>query len=391
MRYKIRTEDGRQLRGRPFYGMSGPGPGGPSDVGTTNDMSVDAAGYGPSGDISGVPGDMGGAGPEGDYIPDDSNIDPNTDPSNPWSQDLQNFRNELTEMNPNYLSNIGANTSELNLANQRNLDLLNEQQRGTRARSGQLGGLSDQAAGLSTIGGQIGALDPTKIATPDLATAQTQTGSIANTLQGIGQGGADPRFAAFRQTQLDQLGRDQQGQQARQSEFFNRRGMGGSSAALNAQNRLSTQFGNQSQALSSQLGMQSLGRQDQALMQALGARGQQGQLGIAGANLTAQQMGQRAGMLNNQAGLLAQQTGMQAGLIGQQQQFAGQTTGLGAGLLNQMSGNTQAKTNMANDAMTAYLENASIPAQLGIAQTAAENQGRDGGGGGGGGFFGLFG
>lgn len=87
---------------------------------------------------------------------------------------------------------------------------------------------------------------------------------------GLGTG-IDPRFEAFRQSQLGLLHTQQQQQQARQSEFFTRRGIAGSSAQLNQQQQLGTQFGQQQQAVSSQLGLQGLAQQNQNVEQGLEA------------------------------------------------------------------------------------------------------------------------
>jgi len=139
-------------------------------------------------------------------------------------------------------------------------------------------------------------------------------------------GGADPRFEAYKTAQLQQLAADQQAQQARQSEFFSRRGLGGSSAALNQMNRLETGFGQQKQNLAATIGMQQLGRQDQALLN---------QQNI---------LGQRAGLAQLMGGL--------------------EETRLGQ--------------------VTAGLENLTIGEQLAIARLAAENAGQNVGGSGGG-------
>ena len=90
----------------------------------------------------------------------------------------------------------------------------------------------------------------------------------ADIFRGIGTGANDPRFDAFKQSQLGQLSREQQQQQAMTSDFFSRRGLGGSSAQLNQMQNLGTQFGQQRQNVMSQLGMQEMGRQDKALLTA---------------------------------------------------------------------------------------------------------------------------
>ena len=50
-------------------------------------------------------------------------------------------------------------------------------------------------------------------------------------------GADDPRFAAFRESQFDVLGANEQSQVAQQSDWFSRRGAGDTTASLNAQNR----------------------------------------------------------------------------------------------------------------------------------------------------------
>ena len=77
---------------------------------------------------------------------------------------------------------------------------------------------------------------------------------VSDELRGIA-GGEDPRFEAFRQMTLGDIG-------ARNAEFFGRRGTGGSTAALNALQR-STLGAN------TQIGMAQLGRQDTARLQSL--------------------------------------------------------------------------------------------------------------------------
>lgn len=162
-------------------------------------------------------------------------------------------------------------------------------------------------------------------------------GGIASRLNAIGQSGIDPAFDKLRNAQLAQLDSQQAAQQRNQSDFFSRRGISGSSAALNAQNNLSNQFGQQGQLLTSQLGLQGLQRADMANQQALSAYGQQ-------AGLTQQQFG------NYQAGV--------------------------------QSGNQQEELTL--NALTAGIQNESLPLALKIAKTAADNQGKytDSGGGG---------
>ena len=91
-------------------------------------------------------------------------------------------------------------------------------------------------------------------------------------------GGQDPRFAAFRDAQLNQLRGQEERALGRESEFFGRRGLGGTSAALNQQAKTSQGFDERASTLGAQLDLQALQNQ----------QGQQGQLG----NLLASQFQQ---------------------------------------------------------------------------------------------------
>jgi hypothetical protein len=239
---------------------------------------------------------------------------------------------------------------------------------------------------LGTFQQQLAGVDPT-----GLGAAQGATGDIAGRLQAIGTGAIDPRFGALAEARLNQLGASQQQRTAQTSEFFGRRGVGGSAAELNALNQLSNQFDIQRQNIVAELGLQGLQRSDVALSQALGARGQQAQLGLAGSQF-------QQGLIGQQAALGLQQAQFQQGLLGQQAALGLQEAGFQQGIFGQQAGLTQQQLanvqagiesrNLAEEqrlgALTAGLENASIPLQLLIAQTAAENAGQVGGGGGGG-------
>lgn len=214
-------------------------------------------------------------------------------------------------------------------------------------------------------------------------------GGLIAAQQGRAQG-IDPRFDEFRQNQLAQLNANEQRQQAGQSEFFNRRGLGGSSAALNAQNRVSGGFNKQRATLTSQLGLQQLGRQDDALIQQQSLFGQQAQIGSG-------LIGQGAGFQNQIAGLQFQ--GNQFGLqgqqqIGQNQQFnsqfqsglAGQRAGLQQTRLTGLQGALTSRNTAEQQrlqAITAGLENLTIAEQLAISRQAAETAGQSGDSGGG--------
>ena len=102
----------------------------------------------------------------------------------------------------------------------------------------------------------------------------SDVGAIGDIFQGIGTGKSDPRFENFRQAQLNQLGTDQTRQEAMTSDFFSRRGLGGSAAQLNQLQGVGTEFADRRQSLTGQIGLQQLGRQDQALQTAAGLFGQ---------------------------------------------------------------------------------------------------------------------
>ena len=137
-----------------------------------------------------------------------------------------------------------------------------------------------------------------------LMNANMFSGNIANQAGGIrdighqfrdiGMGGADPRFAAYQQSQFDVLRANELGQLGQTADFFTRRGGGNSTAALNALGRVSGGFDTQRQGLSGQIGMQQMQRQDQSLLSAAGLYGQAGntfgQAGVArGQELDARQ------------------------------------------------------------------------------------------------------
>ncbi len=198
-----------------------------------------------------------------------------------------------------------------------------------------LSGLRGQQAGLVTESQALGGT---------LADVAAQQRSI-----GLGET-VDPRFQAFRASQMESLAASQQAQQARQSEFFTRRGLGSSAAALNQQNVLAQQFGREEQAITGQLGLQELGAQQQALQTSLGIGTQQ------------------AGLLGQQAGFM----GQQAGLVGQQAGIAGQEFGVTqAGITSRNLAEQQRL-----EALAASIETLSLPEQLDIARTAAENAGK---------------
>ena len=146
-----------------------------------------------------------------------------------------------------------------------------------------------------------------------------QVGQTANFLQGIGMGTQnDPRFQAMAQSRLGQLQSQQGQQQSQQDQFFGRRGLEGSAAQLNQQNKLATSFGGQQNQMLANIGMQQMGRQDQALSQSLQARGQ-----VAG--MQGQRLAGLQGYLQNLAAPVALNTAQTAA------ENAGASSGGGGG------------------------------------------------------------
>jgi len=122
----------------------------------------------------------------------------------------------------------------------------------------------------------------------------TQLGGLGSQLGGIGQqyaaiaAGDDPRFAAFQEAQLAQLGAQREGAANQQNTTLGRQGIGGS-VALNEQNALAENYDLREQSLTSGLGLQQMARQDQALAGQAGIIGQQG--GLLGAQTGMGQLG----------------------------------------------------------------------------------------------------
>jgi len=210
----------------------------------------------------------------------------------------------------------------------------------------QYSSLSDEAlqgtnAYNTDIANQLAGLTPA-----GLDQAQQQSANIAQALQGIGAGSADPRFEAYRQAQLNSLESQRNSALGKTSENLSRSGFGGGSSELNAGAAVNNQYNQQEQSLSSQLGQQSLNRQDAALQGALGAYGQSANLGLAGTQA--------------QSALLGQQVGLN------QQNFAN--------ILSQIQSANQAKSGNL-EALTAGLQNLAAPYALGTARTAANESG----------------
>ena len=102
----------------------------------------------------------------------------------------------------------------------------------------------------------------------DFADASGTLDPIIADFMKIGQGGADPRFAAFQNSQFNVLRSAAGKRQAMTQEQFGRRGFGGSGAELGALAAIEKETGMQEQNIASQLGLQQLGRQDNALLTA---------------------------------------------------------------------------------------------------------------------------
>ena len=207
------------------------------------------------------------------------------------------------------------------------------------------------------LAGQLGALGQNTLG--QLSNVQNQYGQMIN--------GVDPRFEALRQSQFNQLNTDQQNQQAQTSEFFNRRGLGDTSAALNELNKLGSGFSQQRQNLTAQLNMDQLQRQDQALANYGNLAAQQGQIGSGflgqqaglyqgGDALLSQILGQRgafvgqeSGLIGNQANILGQLGQQQQGLLGLQGNLGSQQLGQLQNLLGQQGSFAQMGAGFANE------------------------------------------
>lgn len=174
------------------------------------------------------------------------------------------------------------------------------------ALGGELGALREQ---FGALGGQFGDIAGSGLVQVDPATGQLT--------------GGDTAFRQAAQAQLAQQQFSQQQQLGSQQTQLSRRGLGGSSAALNAQNQIQTQFGLQQQSLLGQLGAQQLARQDQA-------RAMQGQL-----------LGQQGSLIGQQGQFTAQQAalaGQQAGTFGAAQQAQqNYLSNIGSGITNALA------------------------------------------------------
>jgi len=267
---------------------------------------------------------------------------------------LDPFLAQIAQYNPEILNAQfqGLTNDQIANANQ-----------GLTGISGQLGGID---TGYQNVLNQLQGITPT-----GLQGAQTGTASLANILQSRATGGIDPRLQQLATSQLNQLNTQQGQQAAAQSEFFSRRGLGGSAAELNAQNQLGNQFSQQQQNLLANIGATSLNREDVNTQQALAALQSQGNLGLSGAQFQQGLVGLQGQYGLQNAQFLQGLYGQQAGL--NQQQLANLQTGVES---------QNSATNQRIEALTAGLQNAGIPLALLVSQTAAENAGQGGGGGG---------
>ena len=93
----------------------------------------------------------------------------------------------------------------------------------------------------------------------------------AERLRGIGTGADDPAFAAFKEARFGQLGAEEKSALAGNAEFFGRRGLGSSSAALNQLNKTRGGFSTARQGLTADIGIAAMTRKDQAFKDALAA------------------------------------------------------------------------------------------------------------------------
>ena len=171
--------------------------------------------------------------------------------------------------------------------------------------------------------------------------------SEAARLRGVGTGASDPAFAAYQTSQNAQLNANQNAETQQQAEFFNRRGMSDSSAALNQQNKTAASYDLQRSSLASSLGLADLSRKDDAMASAMNVEGagvslaaKPAELSIA--ELAAQNAGKMPDQPNNGAnsGINSWGPALQSALnsSGAQDIFAGVATGSPVGAAAQATG-----------------------------------------------------
>lgn len=144
-------------------------------------------------------------------------------------------------------------------------------------------------------------------------------GGIADVLEQRGRGIAprDPAFERFQEAQFNVFEQGAEEQRRNVASELSRRGLGGSSTAINALGRVDERLAGQRAALGGQLGIQELQRQDQALLQAAGVLGQ------AGAARDLELSARAAGLENLLAGpalQVSRQAAIAAGRLPQERQ-----------------------------------------------------------------------
>lgn len=270
-------------------------------------------------------------------------------PPDPFQTAFGNFQDQLNQINPLFLQNAQA------------LGGLAGQYQGLGGQyQGVLGQFQGLNQNLQNYAGSVAGAGQNAFGLAGQAQgAAGNLGNLAGQYQQIAQGN-DPRFAQYQQSQLDQSRYNARQNLMQTASFFDEQGLGGTSASLNAQQKLGQQQGLQEQALTGQLGMQQMQRQDTALGQAGNAYSQQvGALGQAGGLY-----GQGANMYG-QAGNLNQAQGQNFSQMGNMLGQYGNTLGAQAGILGGQ-----------NDMYNQYLQNASVGPQLQIGWQAAQNAGR---------------
>ena len=118
-----------------------------------------------------------------------------------------------------------------------------------------------------------------------------RTLDLGKSATGIFEGTDDAAFGDYRKAVLGQLTAEEQKQQAQQSEFFGRGGLGGSSAELNANRTLAGELGRNRATVTSEIGLQGLARKDSYFDKAMGASAQSGSLAALASGVYGQAAG----------------------------------------------------------------------------------------------------
>lgn len=170
----------------------------------------------------------------------------------------------------------------------------------------------------ATAIGQIGDIRDEYGAGKDKATGRYDT--VEAGLMDILSGGGSKEFDLYKTARFSVLDQSRKDAAGRTSNFFGRRGTGGSNAALNALNRSSRGFDRDKELLTSQLGIELLGRQDKARLDLAGVAGQEFGMESSYAQilsgLTGQEYGFEYGAIEQenaatQSGLDATSTGLE--------------------------------------------------------------------------------